>query len=441
MGRLRSAPNPTQMPAIARHTGVPLQTTERFASAVGSAWLPPNGWYDASIGTDIQADAPLLMAANGLRTASSQTYNGRSMWYRSFPGSSSGEVTVQMIAGLGQFGPLAFCKPGGTIKGIAFYWNLLFGRWYLVTLGNEYADRVIYDSSPVKGIGGGDEVDVSLRWSGTTISAYIDNVLVAGPVTVPSEIRTYHNHGFYMGQDSSGTASVRSVQFNLSSPRAQGSAIAHPVVAANGTPTEVASATSIDVPHPAGVQPNDLLVAFVAYGAGGTPTTPSGWTQIASGQSGVRFVAYYKVAVGDESGTNQTFSKSTGSASTAAGIILRVTGYVHVTGSAGITGGATTNTTTTSINAPGQDITGINALSLWGGALGSNTAITVPATHTLVAETGTAGQAINLSIAEADLVVSPNADSGTITGTAGAAVNNTGIHVVILPGVDFTPPP
>lgn len=66
-------------------------------------------------------------------------------------------------------------------------------------------------------------------------------------------------------------------------------------------------ATSHNVPMPASIAAGDLLIMYanVDGGSGVTPTTPSGWTQIANTFNGgaLRLMVYYKVAAGTEGGT------------------------------------------------------------------------------------------------------------------------------------------
>lgn len=82
------------------------------------------------------------------------------------------------------------------------------------------------------------------------------------------------------------------------------------------TPTTFAtSVTSMAVNMPAVVDVGDYLLAMVEVRNSGTFTPPSGWveldTQLGGGSVG-KLTIFYKVADGDEGGTTETFTASTG---------------------------------------------------------------------------------------------------------------------------------
>lgn len=76
----------------------------------------------------------------------------------------------------------------------------------------------------------------------------------------------------------------------------------------------VSAATSVTVTKPAGLTAGDLMVAFVSESnSGGDPSTPSGWTQMATYQasSNARVTVYAKVAdSADAAASDFTFSYS-----------------------------------------------------------------------------------------------------------------------------------
>jgi PKD repeat protein len=82
-----------------------------------------------------------------------------------------------------------------------------------------------------------------------------------------------------------------------------GSVVGTPVL---GTLVEDAAVTTTNVPYPAGITANQLLVAFMSHGAITTATNPSGWTQVYNSVRGALQPALWvgiKTATGTESGS------------------------------------------------------------------------------------------------------------------------------------------
>ena len=151
------------------------------------------------------------------------------------------------------------------------------------------------------------------------------------------------------------------------------------------------SATSIAVPYPASIAANNLLILIVGQkpttANGGTVTTPSGWTLITSltGAGGygttlgadtgnTNVFAYYKVAVGGETGT---LAVTVGTTSVAWGQMYRLSGAAGSTWNVAAATGS--DITAGSVSVAFNSNPGVTANDLIIGALVIPTDVTTPA--------------------------------------------------------------
>jgi hypothetical protein len=404
--------------------------TDAFSHSDG-AWRPAAGWYNLGDVDNTQTDDPVMVVDGLLGPAPTQSYSGRALYFRE-TGKTNIEVTVRVKFSLDQPGAVVCVTPNGTIRGMAMYWNAVFSRFYLVSLGDEYNDRVIYDSQPFINLAS--DHDITLRVKDGSVTGFVNNQALLGPITLPAEVAASTKHGFYIGQGAAGAGLIESIRFQ-DLGQDLGSGIAAPTIVA-GTPAEADTASQIDVPYPANVAAGNLLVMLVGFVGGGTVTTPTGWTSGGTGTSGLRGQVWYKVADGTETG-NLTVVKTGGSAGDCAGVMVKATGYVSVGGFSGqIAAAGQGNSASTSLTAPSVNLSGVNMRGLWFGAIASNNAITGPNGWDLVVESGTTDQTVNIAIYQREWDTAPNAATGTVAGTITSA-SSFGAQMAFAAGKNF----
>jgi hypothetical protein len=102
--------------------------------------------------------------------------------------------------------------------------------------------------------------------------------------------------------------------------------MAYPVYEDNGG-IAAGQDAAVDVPYPATVNENDILVVIVGDADDDSFSTPSGWTKIVDFTTDGAFSIawFWKRAVGDESGS-ETFTSALSAGQVVAGVMLRFSG-------------------------------------------------------------------------------------------------------------------
>jgi len=123
-----------------------------------------------------------------------------------------------------------------------------------------------------------------------------------------------------------------------------------------GTTTATGTTATLDIPLPAGVKKDDLLIAVVAHATNGvTVTAPSGWTQVGTTSTGNHtFAVFLLVATADMPGQLLTWTWS--AAGNTVGVISAFRGQdTSVSGgvyASALTSGTVTFADTPAVNAP-----------------------------------------------------------------------------------------
>lgn len=151
------------------------------------------------------------------------------------------------------------------------------------------------------------------------------------------------------------------------------------------TETQFSSSTTAHaVSMPATVNAGDLLIVlFVQFAQAATVTTPSGWTQLHSTQTGGlgRLSAYYKSASGSEDGGTVDFVTS--SSTTAAAQTYRITGWSAVEVATAALGNPGDNSPNPpSLNPSGWDTEDTLWIAYFGAADDDETVSTYPTNYT-----------------------------------------------------------
>jgi Bacterial Ig domain/Chitobiase/beta-hexosaminidase C-terminal domain/PASTA domain len=206
------------------------------------------------------------------------------------------------------------------------------------------------------------------------------------------------------------------------------------------TTATTTGATSITVDVPAGVQPNDLLVAHIARVGNAAITTPSGWTAAGGANGGnlVRQATYYRVA-GAAEPASYTWTWTATQA--AAG---GMSAYYGVKASAplGLVGTAASANNATTVTAPSLTTTANDALVLAFFASNTNSTFSTASGMSERYEIGTTGA---VSLASDDMAQAVAGPTGAMTSTATTSGRVVGHQVSfnvddVAPTGSFTDP-
>lgn len=218
-----------------------------------------------------------------------------------------------------------------------------------------------------------------------------------------------------------------------------------PVFGAAGTGAATTSSSSISVPYPASIEAGDLLILQVLnWSSGGSGiTTPSGWTQIGAGHqgSGGEHRAYYKAAVGTESGSLSVSTNSGGSIGSY-GRMYRFDSAANigtVIEAAAVGTGSTAVIADTGVITTGDNRVAVNLVALKDNlAIGAFTGATGGTWAEATAEfTSATGQDACLQIQIADMAAAATINGGSFTvdsAVAPGSQNWSAIGFAILPG-------
>ena len=205
------------------------------------------------------------------------------------------------------------------------------------------------------------------------------------------------------------------------------------VDAASGSYT---SGSTIDLPVPAIVATDDLMIAQIAYNAtgGGIITPPAGWTLIdETGGNGVTQALYYRVATASEP-TTYSFTLSSGATDTASGAITLYDGVD--TASPIDASGAQSNASAAAVTAPSISTTAANATLVAFYAVRDDGNGTPPAGMTERTDVNSAqgGAAADETLAlSADETLGSAGSTGARTATTDATAGSIGALVALTP--------
>lgn len=413
---------------------------ERADGPVGNGWVDLSRRWPSD-GTDGDGFNPALIFDGKVGTGSGDPGEDRAAAWRACCTKEGYSVrttfSVNELLG-SQCGPLAFVTAGPHPLGLALYYNVSFGQWYIVEVGDDYSDRVILDTNPADyNIGGGQTVEAELRSLGGQIAAYIDGRLVAGPVTIPVTLQGSKRHGFYLGsqvEDRSiiGPGVIESCEIH--SNTAALDTYTAPTIGEVGASAEATSGSSINVPYPATVTAGRVLVCCVANSNNRSWTAPSSpWQTVNNGGAGQFSGMFYKVADGTETG-NLTVNAS-GAMTNARGVMFEVTN-VNEASASPISGNGGVVTASTQSAAASLDQTGMHRGFLLFSWSNTNQTHTHPAGWTPVATygDGTPAGVLKVSWRKIDAFAGGNGvATGTQTVDFSGSCNSRVIHAQILP--------
>lgn len=390
-----------------------------------------------------------LGVAAGAPVQSDTTYNGRAQLSKRFPASWAGtdyKVTVLHRGGNSYAAAVAAMLNtlADTIGGYAGAYETVLAAWTITQIGATTSQYIYLDAVPDAAYVTDQVYEVSMFVSGGNVYLYVDGVRKAGPVPIDATHLLSPLHGVHI-QTQNGFADVAYdtvIVEGLPDVRpltaAEISALAvmtRPAVVGTTATTQVtsneASSTAVDLTYPTTVNSGELLVAVVAYNTGTFTVAPTGWTLRVGGGTagGIRIALFTKVSDGTETGT-VTFTKTTGGASVIGGVMFRMTGCNTT---APMSGAAQGNTSSTNMASASQTVRGYKKKGLWAGASAQNQTITMPSGFSEIVKTGTAGQALNLSVGLMDYDVSPAASVAGPTGTIAVAGTSATIHGFFQP--------
>jgi hypothetical protein len=282
-----------------------------------------------------------------------------------------------------------------------------------------------------------------VRVVGNQAALYVNGVKKAGPVTIDPAHVGLHRHGVHaQTQDPAGVFtrpySAKLIDYADVRPLPAGFVIpatTRPAVAGAATAVEqaaVASGTAVLIPVPAGVVVGELLGAVFYTDGGGSHVTPAGWTLISTSPAtaGVGKISHFERIADGTEGATQTFTKSGGGSSIAAGTMFRVTNYNTVKHFAAGGGAQANAVADTALPAPALNVIGLKKLGLWAGAISANDTLTVPAGWTKLVETSDTGaQAVDLLVATRNYDAAPFISGATTAvGTIGTARKSAALH-------------
>ena len=353
------------------------------------------GWSDfhSTDGLTAHFDRPALRDGALAPASDGSAHGGRFTLYRD-TGSPAADVRLRWSARTGgeQPGPAVLVDPGGDpLKGMSYYWNLVWRAFFLVGITDDYEDRVIHDAFPIPAhfaTGG----EMRLVTDGSLVAGYFDDELVIGPVPVPPSLRRATAHGVYLAQASPEHGIVDRVEL-----RSFAGALARyrpPRIAGRATVAEADAATEVVVDLPDAARPGDRLVALLAFGGGGSvepEDLPPGWhrSAIDGVDQSLRHVVAFRTVDGTE-GPTVTFPIGGGPATWVAAVVVPVADAYS--GSrperSVVSASASSSTPSPSVGVDGASMHGPERLWLWATVVVGGARVTPPVGWDGVAEVG-----------------------------------------------------
>jgi hypothetical protein len=411
-----------------------------------------HGWND--LADELPFHEPAQIVGGKLGAGASPTYGQLGVWRELGRDGSGDGFEIELdwtfepdLSNVGwQAGALAFFNPAGAEgeQGLAFYYDIslsgnpsqffgIYGMFdavdfltpahYLLYEFNWLSHNSFHSDR-------GKVATIGLRVAHGQVEGRVDGERVCGPIPIPAWAEGIDAWGVnnIMAPTPLNLGNIDAIRIrDWTEPLG-----AHPVasVPAAGATVKASTAATIDVAYPASPSAGDQIVAVLTT-INGDIATPSGWTSKLTQQvtSGIRLHVFTKAATGSESG-DVTFSRSSGTG--------HCGGFMFLARDANPAGNATSgsgqaNTSSTSIASPDQQIGGLDKLIVWIGAVAANSAITVPAGYTSIANLGTSGAAINCA---AGYKLESSVPISTLTGPTGtvAAANaSVGASMLLHP--------
>jgi hypothetical protein len=190
--------------------------------------------------------------------------------------------------------------------------------------------------------------------------------------------------------------------------------------------TNTVNATSITLNNPAGTVQNDLLLAVIST-RGGTVTAPVGWTPVQQQTQGIETLAVYYLRYNASTVSSHSFSWLT--SAKAAGAILRYTGVdgIQAIDVFGIAVGNSTNATTPSVTTTVADTTVVRIAGI-----GANNAPTAPSGTSSWVSIST-GNPSGTGLGVADATQASAGASGTASFTSSSSANWVAVTLALRP--------